>query len=256
MVSTRDTEISLHVWAPWNSGWEVGTPNQLKLSKCQDLPKFSLGGVLQTNWNSKCQDLPKFSWGGTPDQLKVPRTAQILIGGGERWYSRPTQTQVPRSAEIFLAGGTPDQLKLKWNSKVPRSAQISIFKGGGEGYSRPTESQSAKICPNFHWGGGYSRPTESQSAKICPNFDWVGTPDHLKLQYLPKFSLGRGGTSDQLKVPRSAKIFIGRGRGGGRVQHEILEKGNSRNFEHKIIPLQLATASQIVFHILRMCECG
>ena len=49
MVSTGDTEISLHIRAPWNS---------------------REGG------------------GGTPDQLKpkVPRSAQIIIFGG-RWYT-------------------------------------------------------------------------------------------------------------------------------------------------------------------------
>ena len=65
-------------------------------------------------------------------------------------------------------GCTPDHLRLK----VPRSAQIFSwgvlqtnsdskcqdlpkFLVGGGGCSRSTQIQSAKICPNFHWGGGW-----------------------------------------------------------------------------------------------------
>ena len=65
------------------------------------------------------------------------------------------------------------QLKLK----VPGSVQIFIWEGG---YSRPTQTQSAKIRPNFHfrrgerWKGGYSRPTQTESAKICPIFHFRG----------------------------------------------------------------------------------
>ena len=66
---------------------------------------------------------------------------------------------------------------------------------------------------------------------------------------------GGGGedTPGQLKskVPGSAQIFIF----GGLLQTnipEILEWGHSRDFEHKFIPLELATASQIVSHTLRM----
>ena len=56
----------------------------------------------------------------------------------------------------------------------------------------------------------------------------------------------------KLKVPRSAQIFIG---GGGVLQAtilEILEWGNSRNFEPKFLATGMCSASQIVSHILRM----
>ena len=55
-----------------------------------------------------------------------------------------------------------------------------------------------------------------------------------KCQDLPKFSFSGEGVLLQTNIP------------------EILEWGYSRDFEHKSIPLELATASQIVSHILRM----
>ena len=213
MVSTGDTVISLHTRSP------------------DQLPKFS------------------FSEGGTPDQLKVPRSAQMFIWGeGGVGYSRLTQTQlkVPRSTQIFifrgggrgggwgyfrpihsnskcqglpkfsLGEGTPDYLKFK----VPRSTQIFIY-GEGEGDGGTSDqfiqTQSAKVCPNFHWGGGgYSRPTSTQSAKICSNLHFPGG----------------GGTPDQ----HSWNTWV----------------GHSWNFEPNFQSLQLATASQIVSHILLM----
>ena len=85
----------------------------------------------------------------------------------------------------------------------------------GGGYSRPTQMQSAKVCPNFHFqggGGGGVTPDQLkiQSAKICPNFHFPG-------------GWGWGGP-DQLKskVPRSAQIFIFRV-GGGVLQTKIPE---------------------------------
>ena len=76
--------------------------------------------------------------------------------------------------------------------------------GGRGGYSRLTQTHIAKIHPNLHFQGGeYSRPTQTQIAKICPNFHW---------------GVGGGGTPDKLKlkVPRSAQMFIGGGRGVSR----------------------------------------
>ena len=47
--------------------------------------------------------------------------------------------------------GVLDQLK----PKVPRSVQICIFGvcGKGGGWFRPTQTQSAKICPNLNFQG-------------------------------------------------------------------------------------------------------
>ena len=60
----------------------------------------------------------------------------------------------------------------------------------------------------------------------------------------------------KLKVTRSAQIFIFRPGGGGGVtpdQHSWNTwVGHSMNFEPNFQPLQLATTSQIVSHILRM----
>ena len=106
MVSIGDTENSLHIRAPWNSGGR----------------------------------------GYTSDQLI---------------------SKVPRSAQMFIFGESPDQLI----SKVPRSAQMFI--------SRPTQTQSAKICPIFIGEGGV--------------IQIISNP---KCQDLPKFPLG-GGTPDQ-----------------------------------------------------------
>ena len=45
-------------------------------------------------------------------------------------------------------------------------------RGGGEG-SIPTQTQSAKICPNLHWGGGGGggpdqlKPKVPRSVQIC-----------------------------------------------------------------------------------------
>ena len=38
--------------------------------------------------------------------------------------------------------------------KVPRSAQICIFGGGGRLVFQTNSTQSAKICQNLHWGVG------------------------------------------------------------------------------------------------------
>ena len=63
---------------------------------------------------------------------------------------------------------------------------MSSLKLGGD-YSRPTQTQSAKICPNLHWGGGGKRG---------------GVPDQLnpKCHYLSShLHWGRrGGVPDQL----------------------------------------------------------
>ena len=85
------------------------------------------------------------------------------------------------------------------------------------GYSRPTEVQSAKICPYFHWGGGVLQINSSP-----------------KCQDLPKFSFWGEGAVLQTNIP------------------EILEWGHSRNFEPKILPTGMCSASQIVSHILCM----
>ena len=64
--------------------------------------------------------------------------------------------------------------------------------------------------------GAYSRPTQTQSTKDLPKFSWGG-----------------GFTAR----PTFLKYLSG---------------GTRKNFEHKYIPLELATASQIVSHILLM----
>ena len=85
----------------------------------------------------------------------------------------------------------------------------------GEGGVQTNTIQSAKICPNLHWGGGGGvvvQTKSTQSAKICPNLHLDG--------------------------------------GGGGVWFR--EWGHSRNFEPKILVTGMCSASQIVFHILRM----
>ena len=57
------------------------------------------------------------------------------------------------------------------------------------------------------WGGGYSRPTQTQSDKICPNFHWgvrglLQTNSNPKCQDLPNFSFfGREGGVVQTNIP-------------------------------------------------------
>ena len=188
-------------------------------------PNFHFqGGVPQTYLNSKCQDLSKFSFGGdTPDlpKLKVPRSVQIFI---------------------FREGGTPDLLKLI----VPRAVQIFIFRGaGGRGQSRPTQTQSAKICPNFHWGAGqgrgwgvgvlqtyYPNSKYQDLSKFSFSRGVLQTYSNSKCQDLSKFSfLERGGTPDLLKliVPRAVQIFIFRG-GGGQGQSRPTQTQSTKIF--------------------------
>ena len=104
------------------------------------------------------EDLPQFQFSG---------------GGG---YS---ETEKLQSAKICLnsnfrgvGGGI---LKLK-SYKMPRSALISIFGGGGVWgvYSETEKLQSAKICLNSNFGGGYSETEKLQSAKIWLNFNFRG----------------------------------------------------------------------------------
>ena len=95
----------------------------------------------------------------------------------------PHNPKVPRSVQICIF-------------KVPRSVQIHIFGGGGGECSRPTETQSTKICPNLHFQRG-------------------GGPDQLKPK-VPRsvqIYIFGGGGPDQLKpkVPRSVQICIGGG---------------------------------------------
>ena len=76
---------------------------------------------------------------------------------------------------------------------------------------------------------------------------------NLKCQDPPKFSFS-GGWGEALQTNSNSKCqdllkFSFWGRGG--VGTEILEWGHSRNFEHKFIPLELTTASQIVSYTLR-----
>ena len=131
---------------------------------------------------------------------------------------------------------------------------LHFFDGRGSGcWSRPTKPTSAKICPNLHFQGGGLRPTQPKvpksvqicifegggDAKICPNLHFSG------------WGGGWWSRPTQPKVPRSVQICM-----GGVVQTnipEILEWGHSRNFGPKFQPLELATASQIVYHTL-VCE--
>ena len=120
--------------------------------------------------------------------------------------------KVPRSASISIfRGGWGWGVFWNWKVKVPRSASISILGG----YSETEKSQSAKICLNFNLGrilklkshkvprsasisilGGYSETEKSQSAKICLNFNFQG-------------GWGWGVFWNwKVKVPRSASISI------------------------------------------------
>ena len=155
-----------------------------------------------------------------------------------RWYPRGIQKlvstyELPEIWEGGYSGVCKTESAMSWPN---------FNFGGRGGYSRLTQTHSAKIYPNLHFQGGeYSRPTQTQIAKICPKFSLgAGTPDKLKL-----------------KVPRSAQMFIG---GGGGIQTNsnsrptfLKNLGSTQGiFEHKFIPLELATTSQIVSHILRM----
>ena len=132
MVSTGDTEISLHIRGPWNS-------NQLN---------------------------PRWCW-SRPTQPKVARSAQICMGGG---WSRATQPKVPTSVWIYIfgkgegvvlqtnstqcqdlfksafggGGGDPDQLNTKW-----QDMSKSAFSGGGEkGVVVQANIPEILECPN------------------------------------------------------------------------------------------------------------
>ena len=179
---------------------------------------FRGGGYSETEKSQSAKICLNFNFRGGRGILKlkshkVPRSASISIFGGGGY----SETEKSQSAKIclnfhFRGGGgvfwnwkvTKCQdlpqfqfsggaiLKLK-SHKVPRSASISIFRGG---YSETEKSQSAKICLNFNFrgGGGYSETEKSQSAKICLNFNFRGGGGILKLK--------------SHKVPRSASISI------------------------------------------------
>ena len=110
------------------------------------------------------------------------------------------------------------------------------FLGGGV---KTENTQSAKKWLNFNLGGG-GRAPNLKILKVPRNglisiFFWGGEDtlpsqsQNSKCQDLPKFQ------------------FFWGGRGGS-----VLRVGHSQNFEPNFQPLQLATASQIVSHILRM----
>ena len=179
----------------------------------------------------------KLGGGITLDQhkLKVPRSVQICIGGGERGRGVVFQTNSTQSVMICPiicigggwagGGGVPDQL----NPKCHNLSNICIW---GVGVVQTNSTQSAKICPNLHWREGWcSRPTQPKvprSVQICI------------------FGGGGGGGGGvvvsrptQPKVPRSVQICIWGGGGKGVVVQanipEILEWGHSKNFEPKIL---------------------
>ena len=122
MVSTGDTEISLHIRSPRTPELNKfqflgGGYSGVKYSKCQDLPKFQFwGGYSGVKYSgvkySKCQDLPKF---------------QFFFGGG----------------------GTLES--------STQSAKICLNFNLGEGGTLVSNTQSAKICLNFNFQGGILR---------------------------------------------------------------------------------------------------
>ena len=78
------------------------------------------------------------------------------------------------------------------------------------------------------------------------------TNSDSKSQDLPKFSFSEGGCS---RSTQSAKICPNFHLGEGVLQTnilEILEWGNSRNYEPKFLATGMCSASQIVSHILRV----
>ena len=106
------------------------------------------------------------------------------------------------------------------NEWYPRGIQISLhirspgFQTRVAGVLCQVKTESAKICLDFNFGGGGGgtlSQVKTQSAKICLNFNFHG--------------------------------------GGG--YSTVLRVGHSQNFEPNFQPLQLASASQIVSHILK-----
>ena len=113
---------------------------------------------------------------------------------------------MPRSVQIaiFWVSGVGEGGSLKSKPKVPRSVQISIFRGGGwcSGKSKPKVPRSVQISI-LGGGGGLEKQNpkcqDLQSAKICPNFN---------------FRKGGCSGKSKPKVPRSVQILIWGGGGG------------------------------------------
>ena len=184
-----DTAISLNIRVPWERvlSWPtqsamiwpkffVGggdSPDQLKLKVPRSGQIFIFKGeggkeVLSGPTQTQSAKIsPNFNWGGgySPDQLKlkVPRSLHIQVPW-ERVLSWPTQS-AKIWPNIWGGGDSPDQLKLK----VPRSGQILIFKGG---YSPDQLKLKVPRSGQTFIGGLLSWPTQTQSTKISPNFHW------------------------------------------------------------------------------------
>ena len=303
MVATLDLERRWSLWTaisrhtfqlPPGGGWWWSRPNQTQIAKiCPNLhfqrgrgvqPNSNLQNLqicifFQTNLNPKCLDLSKsaFMGVGGPGQLKpkVPRSVQICIYGGSgegegevvvvQTNSNPKCQDLSKSAFLGVGGGGPGQLK----PKLPRSVQICIFgfSGGRWWWSRPTQTQIAKICPNMYLGGGpcQLKPKVPRSVKMCifrVEVGWGVIQVNLnpKCQDLSKsaFGGGQGGGGSgpgqlEPKVPRSDQICIleGEGRGGGSDQHSWNTwVGALKEFETKILATAMCSASHIVFHTL------
>ena len=178
-------------------------PTQPKVLRSVQICILGGGGVIQTNSTQSakiCANLHFGGWCG-PDKLKpkVPRSVQICMGGG------PDQLNLEYLDlskiciwvgwwEWGLGGGFgPDQLNQKC-----QDLSKSAFEGAV--WSRPTQPKmlrSVQIC--ILGGGGVIQANSTQSAKICPNLHfggWCG-PDKLKP-----------------KVPRSVQICMWGGGGG------------------------------------------
>ena len=91
------------------------------------------GGYSETE-KSKCQDLPKF---------------QFFWGGG---YSETEKSKCQDLPKFQFGGGGDSETE---KSKCQDLPKISIFGvgWGGWGGILKLKSQSAKICPNFNFGG-------------------------------------------------------------------------------------------------------
>ena len=189
-------------------------PTQTKVSRSVQICIFE-GEEVQANSNPKCQDLSKSAL-GSPGQLKpkVPRSVQIYIGGGDPGQIK---LKVPRSVQICIWG----VIQANSNPMCQDLSKSAFLRGRG---SRPTQTQSAKICLNLHFlgggdpgqikpkvprsvqmciWGGWSKPTQTQSAKICPNLHlggWWFRPTFLK--YLS------GGTQEIFNTNSASQILV------------------------------------------------
>ena len=131
----------------------------------------------------------KLSYSQCQDLPKFP-----LGEGGDSPNWKYSKCQYVPKFQFFGGGGGISETENTQSGKVCINFHGGVFwnwkyskwqglpKFPWGGYSETENTQSGKVCLNFHWGGGgYSETKNTQSGKVCLNFHGGGGILKLKI---------------------------------------------------------------------------